>query len=140
MEEVLKFLGGAAIVLAAVGWLVRSLVSHFLSKDVESYKGRLQSQATIELERLRHSLRLIASEHEKQIHLLHERRAEVIGELYRRLIEFVSAATSFAALAELAGRANEGRESENPRRQSIRVSKLLQDQTHLLQRRCVRQS
>ena len=99
-EEVVKFLGGTALVLAAVGWLVRSLIGHFLSKDVESFKHRLQSESTVELERLRHSLRLVASEHEKQIHLLQERRAEVIAELYARLIEFLGAAESFASLAE----------------------------------------
>ena len=102
-EEVIKFLGGTAIVVAAVGWLVRSLIGHFLSKDVESFKQRVQSESAVELERLRHSLRLIASEHEKQIHLLHERRAEVIAELYARLKEFVSAAGSFASLVEWKG-------------------------------------
>ena len=102
-EEVVKFLGGTALVLAAVGWLVRSLIGHFLSKDVESFKHRLQSESTVELERLRHSLRLVASEHEKQIHLLQERRAEVIAELYARLIEFLGAAESFASLAEWKG-------------------------------------
>ena len=102
-EEVIKFLGGTAIVLAVVGWLVRSLIGHFLSKDVEAFKQRLQSESTVELERLRHSLRLIASEHEKQIHLLHERRAEVIAELYSKLREFLGAAESFASLAEWKG-------------------------------------
>jgi hypothetical protein len=102
-EEVVKFLGGTAIVIAAIGWFVRSLIGHFLSKDVESFKQRLQSESTVELERLRHSLRLIVSEHEKQIHLLHERRAEVIAELYARLKEFVGAAASFASLVEWKG-------------------------------------
>ena len=102
-EEVVKFLGGTAIAIAAIGWLVRSLIGHFLSKDVESFKQRLQSESTVELERLRHSLRLIASEREKQVHLLHERRAEVIAELYARLKEFVGAAGSFASLVEWKG-------------------------------------
>jgi hypothetical protein len=102
-EEVIKFLGGTTVVIAAVAWLVRSLIGHFLSKDVESFKQRLQSESTVELERLRHSLRLIASEHEKQMHLLHERRAEVIAELYARLKDFLGAAASFASLAEWKG-------------------------------------
>ena len=102
-EEVIKFLGSAAIAIAAVAWLVRSLIGHFLSKDIESFKERLQSESAAELERLRHSLRLIASEHEKQIHLLHERRAEVIAELYAKLKAFVAAAASFASLVEWKG-------------------------------------
>lgn len=102
-EELVRFLGGTAIAIAAMAWLARSLISHFLAKDVESFKLRLQSESTFEVERLRHSLRLVASEHEKQVQLLHERRAEVIAELYAKLKEFVGAATSFAALIEWQG-------------------------------------
>lgn len=102
-EEVIKFLGGTAIAIATVGWLVRSLIGHFLSKDIESFKQRFQNESTVELERLRHSLRLAASEHEKQINLLHERRADAIVELYARLKEFVAAAASFASLVEWKG-------------------------------------
>lgn len=102
-EEVIKFLGGTTIFIAAVAWLARSLTGHFLSKDVESFKQHLQSESDVELERLRHSLRLIASEHEKQIHILQEQRAAVIAQLYEKLIEFVSAGSSFAALAEWKG-------------------------------------
>lgn len=102
-EEVIKFLGGTTLVLAAVAWLIRSLISHFLSKDLNLFMHRLQSESELELERLRHSLRLIASEHEKQVHLLQERRAEVIAELYERLIEFLATAESFASLAEWKG-------------------------------------
>lgn len=102
-EEVIKFLGGSALLLAAAAWLVRSLVSHFLSKDVEAYKTQLQSQSAMSLERLRHDLRLVAAQHEKQVHLLQERRAEVIAELYSKLIAFLSAAESFASLVEWSG-------------------------------------
>ena len=103
IAEVVKSLSETLIIVGAAAWVVRSLVGHFLSKDVESFKQRLQSESTIELERLRHSLHLIASAHEKQIHLLQERRAEVIADLYSRLMEFLDAAESFASLAEWKG-------------------------------------
>lgn len=102
-EEVVKFLGGSALLLAAAAWLIRSLVSYFLSKDIEGFKAQLQSQSAMTLERLRHDLRLIAAQHEKQIQLLQERRVAVIAELYLKLIAFVGAAESFASLAEWAG-------------------------------------
>lgn len=102
-DDIIKFLGGTTIAIAAIAWLVRSLIGHFLSKDVESFKQHLQSESSLELERLRHSLRLVAFEHEKQVHILQERRAEVIAELYIKLKEFVSAARSFSALAEWKG-------------------------------------
>ena len=102
-EEIIKFLGGAVIVVAAVGWLVRSLIAHFLSKDIELFKQRIQSESTVELERVKHELRLLASEHEKRVHLLQERRAETIAELYSKLIDFLGAAESFASPAEWSG-------------------------------------
>ena len=103
IEEVIKFLGGSALLLAAVAWLIRSLVSHFLSKDVEEFKTQLQSQSAVTLERLRHDLRLVAAQHENQIRLLQESRAAVIAELYSKLIDFVGTAESFASYAEWEG-------------------------------------
>lgn len=91
------------MVLAAVAWLIRSLVNHLLSKDVEAYKQKLANEAATELERLKHELRLAAVVHEKQTQILHERRAKVIAELYKRLVRFIGAAGSFASLAEWVG-------------------------------------
>lgn len=45
MEEVIKFLGGTAIAIAAVAWLIKSLVSHLLGKDVEIFKSSLKYEA-----------------------------------------------------------------------------------------------
>jgi len=103
VEEIIKFLGGTALVLAAVAWVVRSLVVHLLSKDIESFKEQLQAQSAVQLERLRHELRLVAAEHEKRTHLLQERRAQTIAELYARLVNFLAAAESFASLMEWSG-------------------------------------
>jgi len=72
IEEIIKFMGGMLIVVAAITWLVRSLIAHFLTKDIESFKQRVQSESTEELERLRQTLRLVTSEHEKQLHKLRE--------------------------------------------------------------------
>jgi hypothetical protein len=103
MEDALKFVGGVAIALGAVAWLIRSLIQHVLSKDVETFKNQLRTQSDLELERLRHSLKLVAAEHEKRTHLLQERRAQVIAELYSKLMDFLGAAESFASLVEWSG-------------------------------------
>lgn len=102
-EEIIKFLGGSALLLATAAWLIRSLISHFLSKDVEGFKKQLQSQFDVALGRLRHDLRLVAAQHENQIQLLQERRLAVIEELYSKLIAFVGAAESFANIMEWSG-------------------------------------
>jgi len=103
LGDVVKFIGGTFVVSAILAWLIRSLVTHLLSKDVESYKHTLQSEAATELERLKHQLRLAAAEHEKQTSLLHEKRASVIAELYSKMIDFLGAAESFVSRWEFEG-------------------------------------
>lgn len=92
MEEVIKFIGGATVLIAAVAWLIRTLAKHILSKDIEIFKSQLLAKSNIELEKLKHELKLISSEHEKRMQILHERRAGVIAELYSKLLDFIGAA------------------------------------------------
>ena len=103
LEEALKFIGGTAVAIGIVGWLVRSLIKHFLDKDVELFRQSLQSQAAVELEKLKHELRLAAVSYEKQVTLLQEKRASVIAELYSKLIDFLDAAESFVSLVGFSG-------------------------------------
>src|SRR5882672_1534189 len=85
--EVIKALGGQAVFLGAAGYLVKEIVSHRLSKQAEEFKVQLESRAAVEVERLKASLQLVATEHQIQFAKLHEKRALVIAELYTRLIE-----------------------------------------------------
>jgi hypothetical protein len=103
LEEALKFIGGTAVAIGIVGWLMRSLIKHFLDKDVELFRQSLQSQAAVELEKLKHELRLAAVSYEKQVTLLQEKRASVIAKLYSKLIDFLDAAESLASLVEFSG-------------------------------------
>lgn len=103
VTEIVTALGGTAILVGAVAWLTRSIIIHFLSKDVETFKQQLTHQSSLEIERVKHDLRLIAVEHEQRTALLHERRADVIAKLYQLLVEFLDAAESFAAVVEYSG-------------------------------------
>jgi len=87
-EEVVKFLGATGLFLAATAWLIRSLVTHRLSKDIEDFKTTLQHESKIEIQ---------------QVAILHARRAEIIAELYKLLVEFVGSAESYASLLEWNG-------------------------------------
>lgn len=62
--------------LGAVAWLVRSIILHYLDKDVEAYKSEL---------------RLI----EFRSTTLHDKRAQVIAELYGKLAIAVESAEHF---------------------------------------------
>jgi hypothetical protein len=86
-EEIIKAWGSQAVFLGAAGYLIKTIVSHRLSKQAEEFKVQLESRAAVEVERLKASLQLVATEHQIQFAKLHEKRALVIAELYTRLIE-----------------------------------------------------
>lgn len=45
MEEIVKFLGGTAIAISAIAWLIKSLFTHLLGKDIETFKTRLKYES-----------------------------------------------------------------------------------------------
>ena len=53
--EVLKFLGGSTVLLAAVGFLIKSIATHFLNRDLESLKDEIKSESDQELQEIRGS-------------------------------------------------------------------------------------
>jgi hypothetical protein len=49
-QQLMTVLGGGALGLAAVAWLVRSIATHFLSRDIESYKTKLSAAIDVRLQ------------------------------------------------------------------------------------------
>lgn len=82
IEAIITAVGGTAILLAAVGWLVRSLIGQYLSKDLESYKEQLRSQTQLELENLKSKLAINAASHNIKFSRLHEKQAKLVEKLY----------------------------------------------------------
>jgi hypothetical protein len=76
-----------AAVLGVGAAVAASLWRHTLSRNVESFKHNLSDIASQESQRLRHALELAAVEHRVRFTGFHERRAEVIAELYAKLVE-----------------------------------------------------
>jgi len=83
-QILVTFLTGAGV-FAAVAWLVKSALAAWIAKDAEKFKASLQANADKEIESLKHSLEMIATEHQVRFSKMHERRAEIIEELYKRL-------------------------------------------------------
>jgi hypothetical protein len=78
--------GGGAVLLSDAAWLVKTVLTDRLTRDAEAFKTRLKADADTEIEHLKSSLQMIAVEHQVRFSKLHERRAEVIAELYERLV------------------------------------------------------
>ena len=101
VETVVTILGGSGIAVAAAAWLTKALTSHFLSKDVETYKARLRAELDKDLEvhkarlkaesdkdteQFKATLTVLAREHDVRFTRLHEKRAQVIADLYTALV------------------------------------------------------
>jgi hypothetical protein len=79
--SLLKFAIGTGV----VGYIARSLFTQLLTRDVERYKAALTAAHSVEIERLKADLRAVAFEHETRFARLHERRIEIVSELYKKL-------------------------------------------------------
>ena len=85
LREFLEILTGAGVAGAVVVFLGRAIVTHWLSKDLESFRIQLRTASEKELERMRNDLERAATEHRIRFSHLHERQAEVIAEVFGRL-------------------------------------------------------
>ncbi len=101
--EFLRFITGSSIIIAAVAWLVKSIITHFLSKNIDSYKLELKHNNDIALEDTRYNLNLTMKEHEAKMSSLYTKRADVVTELYVLLVKFINNAESFASPFEILG-------------------------------------
>lgn len=96
-QAVLVTFGGNAVLLGAGAWLAKALISNQLSKDAEAFRIKLQAQTNVEIERLKASFQIAATEHEVRFSKLHEKRGIVIEKLYQLLLQAKDVATLVAA-------------------------------------------
>jgi len=69
-EDVITSLGGNIILLGAVGWLIRTLLSHRFSMEAEKFKVEVKAAADTEIERVKAFLARASHVHERQIDVL----------------------------------------------------------------------
>lgn len=86
-EDVVKTVGSNVGVLGVVAWLIRAAISQSLVLQTEKFKMKLKAEADIEIERLKSALQMTAVEHQVRFANLHEKRAEVIAEIYVRALD-----------------------------------------------------
>jgi hypothetical protein len=87
-QALLVAFGGNAALLLVIAFLGRSLVGNFLTKDIEKFKADLQ---------------VAAVEHQVRFSKLHEKRAQVLADLYKLLVLAARETESFASPMEFAG-------------------------------------
>ena len=95
-QEFLTTIGGQVVLLGAVGYLIKTLVSSRLERETEAYKAELKRNSDIEIERLKSSLQMASVEHQIRFTKLHEQRVEILTRLSREIEEVPDAIQSGA--------------------------------------------
>jgi hypothetical protein len=113
--EIVKTLGGGAVLLGIAGWLIRSIVTHQLDRDnaafrnqlqhdssaqVEALKNDLKRQSDIEIERLKNSLQIAALEHQVRFTMLHTQRLEAIPKLNESLADAITHVRNYVLMQQ----------------------------------------
>lgn len=85
--QLITSLGEFAVIAGGIAWLIRGIINHLLTKDIETYKTKIKFESEKEIEQLKAELRIIAEEHHIRFSNLHERRAEIIAALYSLIVK-----------------------------------------------------
>src|SRR5258708_7047420 len=73
--------------IAALAFLARSVVLHWLSKDLEGHKTRLSGETQLAVEVFKGELSRQALEHQVRFEALHANQVAAIEALYVKLVE-----------------------------------------------------
>lgn len=96
--ETLYNLGVFGLIVAGISFIARSLITQYFSKELESYKGQLQSNSQREIESLKSDLARTTYEHQIRFNRLYEKQGRVIEETHANLIDLLKASSKFVTL------------------------------------------
>lgn len=86
-DEIVRTLGTVLIGSGAIVWLVKSLWSQFLARDIETFRANLENRNSVEIERLKGELKRISFEHETRYARIYDKRADALEELFKRMVK-----------------------------------------------------
>jgi hypothetical protein len=95
-ETILVAFGGNAILLVVLGFLAKSLLSQYLAKDLRNFESLLTQSTQLASEELKHRIGNAAHEHHVRFSKLHKRQAQVIEDVYTRILNFEDASAALA--------------------------------------------
>jgi len=102
-QTILLAIGGNTALIAVLGFLGKSLLEKIIARDTKKFESDLKAKSDATIERLKNELKIKTIEHQVRYTRLHEKRAEVIAELYAHLVEGLWEAESFLSPMEWNG-------------------------------------
>lgn len=113
--EILAITAVQGALIAALAFLARSIVVHWLGKDLELHKSRLSADAQVAVEAFKGELSREALEHQVRFQSLNGNQVAAIEALYVKLVETRYTMEAFVS----AWRANIKKSSEESERGSL---------------------
>lgn len=105
-QTILLAFGGNAALLAVLGVIGKSLLDKLIVRDTQRFEADLKAKSDAAIEHLKNELQLKTIEHQVRFSRLHEKRADVIAELYGSFVEALWEAESFLSPMEWNGEPN----------------------------------
>ncbi len=102
-QTILLAFGGNAALLAVLGVIGKSLLDKLIMRDTKQFEADLKEKSDAAIEHLKNELQLKTIEHQVRFFRLHEKRADVIAELYGSFVEVLWEAESFLSPMEWSG-------------------------------------
>lgn len=102
-QTILFAFGGNAALLAVLGILSKSFLDKVIVRDTKQFENDLKAKSDSAIEHLKNELQIRTIEHQVRFSRLHEKRADVIAELYGHLVESLWEAESFLSPIEWVG-------------------------------------
>lgn len=94
---------GNMLAISALGWLAQRLIITGLDRAAAVQKHQLRIDADKQVTELKDRLEKVAMEHQVRFTKLHEKRAEVLAELYRLMAVGLAGVHSFISPIQLGG-------------------------------------
>ncbi len=94
-EIIIGAIAANTIMIAVLGFLARTILQHFLSKDIEKFKSNLESEAKSEIESFRSNLEKERIRLQISYSGIFEKQATVIIEMYKLILDFENKIRSF---------------------------------------------
>jgi hypothetical protein len=76
-QVLLTTLGGTSVLITALAWLSKTIISSIFTKDLEKFKAELKESGDLAIEKFRSKIQLEAQKRIIEYSSLHERRAEL---------------------------------------------------------------
>jgi hypothetical protein len=99
-QDLALSISSVAVITAGVSWTAKIMLNHWLNSKTEMKKLEIQNSNAIELEKIKFQNQKSIEDRKLQYAKLHEKRSEVIAQVYSNMYEVINSAANTFSLFE----------------------------------------